>query len=116
MVTPPPVSAQVYELTRWGYASETAIKELPLNGRNALSLVLLTPAQKAAATAAATGTANLLDHPFTPKPFGKDLYAIYGNDYALPLIGNFDDATGLPLTPSGGNVTIVWGATGIIRI
>ena len=26
------------------------------------------------------------------------------------------DATGLPLTPSGGNVTIVWGATGIIRI
>jgi DNA-binding HxlR family transcriptional regulator len=25
---PPPVAAQVYELTRWGYASETAIKEL----------------------------------------------------------------------------------------
>jgi DNA-binding HxlR family transcriptional regulator len=25
---PPPVATQVYELTRWGYASETAIKEL----------------------------------------------------------------------------------------
>lgn len=25
---PPPASVQVYELTRWGYASETAIKEL----------------------------------------------------------------------------------------
>jgi DNA-binding HxlR family transcriptional regulator len=25
---PPPIAAQVYELTRWGYASETAIKEL----------------------------------------------------------------------------------------
>jgi DNA-binding HxlR family transcriptional regulator len=25
---PPPIAVQVYELTRWGYASETAIKEL----------------------------------------------------------------------------------------
>jgi DNA-binding HxlR family transcriptional regulator len=25
---PPPLAAQIYELTRWGYASETAIKEL----------------------------------------------------------------------------------------
>lgn len=33
-----------------------------------------------------------------------------------PLIANFDDATGLPLTPSGGNVTIVFHANGIIRI
>jgi len=62
------------------------------------NLVLLTPAQRTAATTAALGTANLLDHPFKPKPFGKDLYAIYGDDYALPLIGNFDP----PVTASSG--------------
>ena len=45
-----------------------------------------------------------------------DIFKNSGADTTSPLIGNFDDATGLPLTPSGGNVTIVWGATGIIRI
>lgn len=45
-----------------------------------------------------------------------DIFKNSGTDTTSPLIGNFDDATGLPLTPSGGDVTIVWGATGIIRI
>lgn len=45
-----------------------------------------------------------------------DIFKNSGTDTTSPLIGNFDDATGLPLTPSGGNVTIVWAATGIIRI
>jgi len=31
------------------------------------------------------------------------------------LLAYFDDYTGLPLTPSGGDVTIVWAATGILR-
>jgi hypothetical protein len=45
-----------------------------------------------------------------------DLFKDSGVEATSPLIGNFDDATGLPLDPSGGNVTIVWAATGIIRI
>lgn len=45
-----------------------------------------------------------------------DIFKNSGTDTTSPLIGNWDDATGLPLTPSGGNVTIVWDATGIIRI
>lgn len=45
-----------------------------------------------------------------------DIFKNSGSDTTSPLIGNFDDYTGLPLTPSGGNVTIVWAATGIIRI
>lgn len=45
-----------------------------------------------------------------------DIFKDSGTDTTSPLVGNFDDATGLPLTPSGGNVTIVWAATGIIRI
>lgn len=32
------------------------------------------------------------------------------------LISYHDDYTGLPITPGGGDVTIVWAATGIIRI
>lgn len=28
--------------------------------------------------------------PFTPVPFDKDLYAQFGSDFALPIVGNFD--------------------------
>ena len=45
-----------------------------------------------------------------------DIFKNSGSDTTSPLIGNFDDYTGIPLTPSGGDVTIVWAATGIIRI
>ncbi|MEN1679583.1 MAG: Ig-like domain-containing protein [Planctomycetota bacterium] len=36
------------------------------------------------------GTANYLDHPFTPEPFGADLYAEFGDELSLPIVGNFD--------------------------
>lgn len=45
-----------------------------------------------------------------------DLFKDTGTDTTSVLIANFDSATGLPLTPSGGDVTIVWNASGIIRI
>lgn len=45
-----------------------------------------------------------------------DIFKNSGTDTTSPLISNHDDYTGLPLTPSGGNVTVVWHATGIIRI
>jgi Dockerin type I domain/RTX calcium-binding nonapeptide repeat (4 copies) len=44
----------------------------------------------AAAFAAIAGTVNTLDHPFTPIPFGKDIFAQFGDDYAVPVVGNFD--------------------------
>ncbi len=31
---------------------------------------------------------------FTPQPFGDDLFAHFGNDYALPIAGNFDPPVG----------------------
>jgi hypothetical protein len=46
------------------------------------------------------GTVNLLAHAFTPVPFGRDLYAAYGDDAALPLVGNFDPP---PTTVGGTN-------------
>jgi len=45
-----------------------------------------------------------------------DLFLDTATDSTSLFISNHDDYTGLPLTPSGGNVTIVFAATGIIRI
>ncbi len=30
---------------------------------------------------------------FTPRPFGPDVYAQFGDDFALPIVGNFDPPT-----------------------
>ena len=47
-----------------------------------------------AGTARIAGQVNTLDHPFTPLgvPGGHDLYADFGNYYALPIVG-----TSIPL-------------------
>jgi hypothetical protein len=39
---------------------------------------------------------------------GFVVFADTGNPSTSRLIANFDSATGLPFTPSGGNVTIQW--------
>ena len=36
------------------------------------------------------GTVNTLDHYFSPRPLGQDLFARFGNEFALPVVGNFD--------------------------
>lgn len=36
------------------------------------------------------GTANALDHAFSPAPLGNDMFAQFGHNDALPLVGNFD--------------------------
>jgi hypothetical protein len=36
------------------------------------------------------GTVSTLAHAFTPVPFGNDLYADFGDEQAMPLVGNFD--------------------------
>src|SRR5690606_6990620 len=41
-------------------------------------------------TARVTGTVNTLNHAFTPVPFGNDLYAEFGDERSLPIVGNFD--------------------------
>jgi subtilisin-like proprotein convertase family protein len=42
------------------------------------------------------GNVNRLNHAFTPVPFGSDLYAEFGDDRAMPIVGNFDP----PVVPS----------------
>ncbi len=36
------------------------------------------------------GTVVTLDHAFSPAPLGQDLFARFGSEFAVPLVGNFD--------------------------
>ena len=51
-----------------------------------------------AAPGAAIGNVKTLDHLFRPEPFGKDLFAQFGDEAALPVVGNFDPPTTDPLS------------------
>lgn len=42
------------------------------------------------------------------------LFEDSGVETTSDLVARWDTATGLPLTPSGGNVTVVWNAAGIL--
>jgi hypothetical protein len=44
------------------------------------------------------GTIARLNHAFTPVPFGNDLYAEFGDERSLPIVGNFDP----PVAPRPG--------------
>ncbi|MDY0166305.1 MAG: NF038122 family metalloprotease, partial [Thermoguttaceae bacterium] len=46
-------------------------------------------------TGRSNGTVATLDHPFSPTPLGFDLYARFGNEFAVPLVGNFDPPAGV---------------------
>ena len=48
------------------------------------------------------GTVNTLSHPFDPTPLGHDLYAQFGSQFSLPLVGNFDPPAGGGGAQSGG--------------
>ena len=37
-----------------------------------------------------TGTVVTLDHEFSPIPLGDDLFARFGDEFAVPVVGNFD--------------------------
>jgi len=51
------------------------------------------------------GTVNRLDHPFSPVPLGQDLFANFGDEFALPIVGNFDP----PVTAStASNLGVVY--------
>ena len=45
------------------------------------------------------GTVNTLDHPYEPVPFGFDVYAEFGKELALPLLGNFDPPVAAETAP-----------------
>ncbi|MCO6044792.1 hypothetical protein NG895_12845 [Aeoliella sp. ICT_H6.2] len=46
------------------------------------------------------GTLSLLDHAFEPVPFGADLYAEFGDELSLPVVGNFDPPVAAQTSPN----------------
>ena len=44
--------------------------------------------------AVSPGTVGALDHPFSPAPLGDDLFAQFGSNMGLALVGNFDPPVG----------------------
>ena len=45
------------------------------------------------------GDVNTLRHAFEPIPFGKDVYVRYGDEFAIPIVGNFDPPAAVNTTP-----------------
>ena len=41
------------------------------------------------------GTVTTLNHAFSPVPLGNDLFFQFGDELALPVVGNFDPPPGL---------------------
>jgi hypothetical protein len=49
------------------------------------------------------GTIARLNHAFTPVPFGNDLYAEFGDERSLPIVGNFDPPVAPRPAPGSGS-------------
>ncbi len=63
------------------------------------------------------GIMGAADTPFTAVPAGLPqeyvvLFLDLGGESTSRLIGRVDTATGLPITPNGGDITVVWPTTG----
>jgi hypothetical protein len=86
------------------------------------------PATLAGKTVTNSGTAAVFDADdalFTSVPAGTGtgaaseailIYRDTGDPATSDLIELIDTATGLPVTTNGGNVTVTWDATGIVRL
>ncbi len=71
------------------------------------------------------GSVSTLNHTFSQTPLGHDLFAKFGNNYAMPIVGNFDPPSSTasqlntppsasvttPASPQGGSVTISYSLT-----
>lgn len=74
--------------------------------------------------AAAVGTVDAVDAVFTSGTILTGSTSVESliickfitNAAASPLLVHFDTATGLPLTPNGADVTVVWNASGIWKV
>lgn len=68
----------------------------------------------------ATGTVDAADTVFTSVSGNQSeeivIYQDTGTPATSPLVVRFDTATGLPVTPNGGNITVVWSGSGIIQV
>lgn len=68
----------------------------------------------------AAGVADAADVTFTAVTGDpSEVLVIYkdtGTETTSPLIAYIDTATGLPVTPNGGDITVTWAAQGIFKL
>ncbi|MFO0914302.1 MAG: Ig-like domain-containing protein [Pirellulales bacterium] len=62
-------------------------------------------------SAAENPISGLPEIDFTPAPFGQDKFAIYGDGYALPIVGNFDPPV-VPKASASSSSSSASGSTG----
>jgi hypothetical protein len=53
---------------------------------------------------------NALNHPFSPTPLGTDIFSQFGDEFALPIVGNFDPPVAKPATPQPTALPTVFGS------
>lgn len=105
------VKAQLIDIDQYTYAAtDQFLSAIPSGARVGAAVVLTSKTVTAGAFGAAAST-------FTSVPAGTgstaqlEAIAIYvdtGDPTTSPLVALMDTATGLPLTPNGGNVVVTW--------
>lgn len=105
-----------------GYTPNTATHDFLDDVTSNGGTLVATSANFASKTAAA-GVADAADVTFSTVPAGAAcqhlvIYKDTGTPATSPLIALIDTATGLPLTPNGGDVTVQWdnGANRIFKL
>ncbi len=53
---------------------------------------------------------NALNHPFSPTPLGTDIFSQFGDEFALPIVGNLDPPVAKPPTPQATALPTIFGS------
>jgi subtilisin-like proprotein convertase family protein len=61
------------------------------------------------------GTVHYLNHGFSPVPFGADLYAEFGDELAMPIVGNFDPPVAKIATGGGAELPGDYDRNGVVN-
>jgi hypothetical protein len=96
-------------------ATDNFLDDVAAAARVAVSGALASPTSTAGVADAADITLNTV----TGDPFERlVIYQHTGTESTSDLVASIDTATGLPTTPNGGNITIVWdsGANRIFKL
>jgi hypothetical protein len=96
-------------------ATDNFLDDVAAAARVAVSGALASPTSTAGVADAADITINTV----TGDPFERlVIYQHTGTESTSDLVASIDTATGLPTTPNGGNITIVWdsGANRIFKL
>lgn len=94
-------------------STDEDLADIPVGGRVATSANL-------SGKTAVGGTADAADVTFTSVTGDQSEYLVIYKDSGVEatstLIALIDTATGLPVTPNGGDITVTWSGSGIFKL